>query len=389
MGSNDTTCTTDINGRHVLVAMSGGVDSSVAAALLREAGARVTGCHMIMHDLPDSGCHSAPGVDHAADARRVALGLGCDFRLLDMRPRFRHTIIEPFGDAYLAGRTPNPCVTCNRNMKLAPLLDLAEALGADYVATGHYARVRRNDDTRRLELHPAADDTKEQTYYLCRLTQPQLARLCFPLGELTKVQVKARSRELGLAVEDKEESEDICFVPGRDYRAFLEAERGAELDGREGDIVDVAGNVLGRHKGVHNYTVGQRKGLGLAAPRPLYVVRLDPQARRVVVGYEEDTLETALEARALNWVGIAPTDEPLRARVKIRYRSPARPATLYADPAHDSARIVFDEPQRAITPGQTAVAYDETHGVLLGATILRSSPEQIDTSIRASAGHWA
>ncbi|MEN6625962.1 MAG: tRNA 2-thiouridine(34) synthase MnmA [Candidatus Sumerlaeia bacterium] len=336
-------------GRRVAVAMSGGVDSSLAASLLARAGAEVVGVHMRTQPSP-------PG-EHARDARAVAASMGFEFHDFDLSEMFRGDVVDPFIDDYLAGRTPNPCAICNRRLKFGALLDRALSLGAEAIATGHYARVRMNE-AGRCELYRAADGSRDQTYFLFGLGQEQLRRAIFPLGDLKKSDVRELARELGLEVADKPDSVEICFIPGNDYRRFLAQEAGERLEGREGVIVNASGEVLGRHAGAHNFTIGQRKGLGIAAPRPLYVVGIDNDTQTVTVGYEEELLAQSLTIERVNWVSLAPQAEPLRARVRIRYRSPGFMGMIFPEP-DGRARIEFDEPVRAITPGQAAVAYDD------------------------------
>ncbi len=358
------------SGRSIVAAMSGGVDSSLTAALLHLAGARVIGLNMrVWHynncseEQGESTCCSPSDI---ADARRVADQFGFPFYSMDFQVNFRESVIQPFIDDYLAGRTPNPCVHCNNQLKLGTLLDKARAYGAESVATGHYARVRQNAATGRVELQTSADTAKDQTYYLFGLTQPQLRRLVLPLGELTKPQAREMAKKLGLHTHDKADSVDICFVPDNDYRRFLREEADLDEEKLAGTIVNTKGEKLGRHSGIHNYTIGQRKGLGIAAVKPLYVVDLFPETQTVVVGFEEDIFAAGLEVRDINWVGLAAQHQPFRATVKIRYRSPGEPATIYPSserPGH--ARILFDAPVRAVTPGQAAVAYDEGGEIVL------------------------
>ncbi|MCE5230963.1 tRNA 2-thiouridine(34) synthase MnmA [bacterium] len=355
-------------GRRVAVAMSGGVDSSLAAAALSRAGARVIGIHMRTRAANSSiACSSK---DDAADARAVAERFGFEFHDYDLHELFRDAVIEPFIREYLAGRTPNPCAICNRRLKFGALLDRARALGADAIATGHYARVRLNSDSGRYELYCAADHAKDQSYFLFGLDQSQLARIVFPLGALTKVQARAIARDMGVAVAEKTDSMEICFIPDNDYRRFLLEEAPERLHDREGLIVNAAGEELGRHDGVHNFTIGQRKGLRIAAPRPLYVIGIKPETQTVVVGFAEELFTRALMIERMNWVSIAPQAAPLRARVRIRYRSNGSMAIIYPD-GDTRARIEFDDPVRAVTPGQAAVAFDENDDqrVLLGGWI--------------------
>jgi tRNA-specific 2-thiouridylase len=369
-------------GRTALAAMSGGVDSSLAAALLSMAGARVIGVQMrVWHDedcRPGDGQATCCSPEDARDARRVADRFGFPFYVLDFQEGFRRAVIEPFTRDYLAGRTPNPCVLCNNRLKLGSLLEKAMAYGAEAVATGHYGRLADDPATGRRALRVAADRAKDQSYYLFGLTQDQLRRFMMPLGELTKTQARRMARELGLAVADKPDSQEICFVTDNDYRRFLREDAGVDEAALAGEIVDMEGRVLGRHAGIHNYTIGQRHGLGIAAARPFYVVALEAKARRVVVGHEEAVASPELTMDGINWVGRAPAMEPFRAIVKIRYRSPGQAAWIYPEAPGGAAneepavaRVVFDAPARAAAPGQAAVAYDEPTGesVLMGGWI--------------------
>lgn len=372
-------------GRRVAVAMSGGVDSSLAAAALARAGARVIGVHMRTRSSgANAACRSR---DDAADARAVAERFGFEFHDFDLRALFRDAVVEPFIEEYLAGRTPNPCAICNRRLKFGALMDRARELGADAMATGHYARVRPNADSGRHELYRAADHARDQSYFLFDLDQSRLGRIVFPLGDLTKVHVRAIARDLGIEVADKTDSMEICFVPDNDYRGFLVEQAPERMHGREGAIVNTAGATIGRHDGVHNFTVGQRKGLRIAAPRPLYVIGIDTESNTVVAGYDEDLFASSLEIERVNWVSIAPRSEPLRARVRIRYRGNGYLAKLIPNEDGTRAKVEFDEPVRAVTPGQAAVAFDETgdERVLLGGWIMRQ-PER-ERGIRAHASY--
>jgi len=349
----------------VVVAMSGGVDSSVAAALLVAQGYEVIG--VTMHLAGDrSRCCS---LDDADDARRVADRLGIRFYVANYTDAFRREVMEPFADAYLAGRTPIPCVTCNRRFKFRHLLDRARALGADAVATGHYARVEEDPTSGRRRLFRARDRSKDQSYFLFDLDQEQLARVRFPLGELTKVEVRERARALGLATAEKEESQEICFVPDGDYAAVVEALRPGALPG-EGDVVDAAGRRLGRHGGVHRFTVGQRRGLGLALGERWFVTGLDAATNRVQVGPAEALLVREAQLEGTSFVAGTAPGTPLRGVLRIRHRHEGAPATLTAL-GDGEARVVFDGPVRAVSPGQAAVLYEGDE--VLGGGWIRSA----------------
>ena len=344
--------------------MSGGVDSSVAAALLVESGVEAIGVTMKLLSRAETGfgcCGSPTDVD---DAKRVCERLGIAHYVADMAQLFESRVIRPYVEAYLGGRTPNPCVECNRSVKFGHLLALAEAWGCAQVATGHYARV---EDGRLLK---SLDPGKDQTYFLYALTGKELAKARFPIGGLSKDSVRAQARQLGFKTADKPESMETCFVPARDVRAFVasrpEAEGAAGLE--RGPIRSTDGRLLGEHSGLASYTVGQRKGLGVTAAEPTYVLRLEPETNTLVVGGESETLFRGLVAGEVSWTRIAP-EGPRRAEVRVRHRHAPAPATI-APRSDGTVEVAFDAPQRAPAPGQAAVFYDGDE-VLGGGTILR------------------
>ena len=347
--------------------MSGGLDSSTMASMLVRAGHRVIGMTMQLWNqrrLPELTTDETTGrccsLDDVYDARHVAEQIGIPYYVVNLESDFEKSVVAPFVEEYLAGRTPIPCTLCNNFIKFDRFFAMADSVGAERVATGHYARVTYNPETGRYEMRTAVDASKDQTYFLAGLTQPQLARCLFPLGGMRKSEVRALAREFGLAVAGKAESYEICFVPNGDYAAFLDAylrEQGITREPVKGGIVTLDGRTLGEHSGVHRFTVGQRKGLRVAAPEPLYVISTDVRSQQVTVGPGEALLAPTMIAKEVNWVSWPGLTALARAQVKIRNRHLAAQATLYPL-GPDRVEVRFDEPQRAITPGQGAVFYD-------------------------------
>ncbi len=354
----------------IAVAMSGGVDSSTVAAMLAHTDDSVVGLTLQLWDQTRlAGKHGIPdapkagrccSLDDVYDARRVAEHLKIPYYVVNQQERFEEAVVRPFVAEYLAGRTPIPCSRCNNHLKFDQLLQTARSIGADRIATGHYAVNEFDPARNRWILKRPADLAKDQTYFLFGLTQEQLAHTLFPLGRLTKPEVREIARQHGLALAEKPDSQEICFIPGGDYKQFLTAyleEQGRQLPETSGDLVASTGEVLAHHDGIFNFTVGQRKGLGVSSPSPLYVLNIDPASHRVTVGADEELATPTLRARDLNWISIRSLSSPMRVRIKIRHRHEPAWATL--EPAGpDEAVATFDEPQRAVTPGQSAVFYD-------------------------------
>jgi len=347
-----------------LIGMSGGVDSSVAAFLTQEAGFSCIGATMRLF------CKSSTDTDDAADARSIAQRLGIPFEIFDYRTEFSGTVMDDFVRSYESGNTPNPCIVCNKHMKFGHMLEKATELGCSHVVTGHYARIRQDSDTGRYLLYKAADPAKDQSYFLACLDQYQLAHARFPLGELTKQEVRAIAEANGFLNARKRDSQDICFVPDGDYAAFLERYTGKQY--AEGYYLDLDGNIIGRHKGAVRYTLGQRKGLGIALGAPAYVCGKDMQNNTVTLGPNEALFSKSLRAKDWNWHPFPQLTEPQAVSAKIRHSQREVAATVY--PENDGyARVEFAEPQRAVTPGQAVVLY-RGDMVIGGGTITEALP---------------
>lgn len=369
----------------IAVAMSGGVDSSAAAALLKEQGHELIGFTMQLWNqrrgisvdengdpLPSRCC----SLDDVYDARRVAESLGFPFYVLNLEKEFEASVVEPFVQSYLAGETPIPCVACNSRLKFASLDRMAVSLGCDKVATGHYARVEHDEGANRYRLFRGKNHWKDQSYFLWELTQDQLSRSYFPLGEMLKSEVRDIARDANLYTAEKQESQEICFVPDGKYSEFID--RYLEHEGRSdeapkgGEIVNAAGEAVGSHSGIHRYTIGQRRGLGIANEKPLYVLQIERAKNQIIVGEADELESIEFSAKGVNWVAFEEPTEPVRALVKVRYRHEPAPATIYAH-SDNHASVVFDEPQRAITPGQATIFYNIDGGdeVVGGGWIIR------------------
>jgi len=359
----------------IAVAMSGGVDSSAVAAMLRAEGHNLIGLTMQLWNqrrlaghggMPESVQGRCCSIDDVYDARRVAETLGIPYYVVNHEERFERDVVRPFVEEYLAGRTPIPCSLCNNHLKFDQLLVVARQIGADQIATGHYAQVLFDEQVGRWLLKRPTDKSKDQTYFLFGLTQEQLSRTLFPLGGMTKPEVRELARKHRLVIAEKPDSQEICFVPGGDYKRFIDAylaeqgENAPEIsrDTVGGEMVTTDGKVIGEHAGVHNFTVGQRKGLGVATGSPLYVIQIKNDTRQVIVGKDEDLFSRTLTARRVNLISTEALRQPMRVAVKIRHKHQPAPATIQST-GPEEVQVTFDEPQRAITPGQGAVFYDE------------------------------
>ncbi len=354
----------------IAVAMSGGVDSSTVAAMLCAEGHNVIGLTMQLwnqrrlagHEgMPESVVGRCCSIDDVYDARRVAETIGIPYYVVNHEERFERDVVRPFVEEYLAGRTPIPCSLCYNHLKFDQLLVVARQIGAEKIATGHYAQVAFDERSGRWLLKRPVDRSKDQTYFLFGLTQEQLSRTLFPLGGMNKPEVRELARKYNLVIAEKPDSQEICFVPGGDYKRFLDAYLAEQGDARRidvgGEMVTSDGEVIGKHAGVHNFTVGQRKGLGVATGSPLYVIQIKNDSRQVVLGRNEDLYSRTLRARRLNLISTAAIGEPMRVAVKIRHKHQPAPAVIESA-GPDQVTVTFDEPQRAITPGQAAVFYD-------------------------------
>ena len=353
--------------KKALIAMSGGVDSSVAALIMKDKGYDCTGCTMRLYSNEDAGIdkgHTCCSLDDVEDARSVARRLGMPYYVFNFSEDFNEKIIEKFIHCYEQGITPNPCIDCNRYMKFDKLFDRAEVLGCDYVVTGHYARIEEPSDGK-FQLKKALDLSKDQSYVLYSMTQEQLRATQFPLGSMCKTEVRSIAESNGFVNAAKPDSQDICFVPDGDYARIIRLRTGKSYD--EGNYVDTKGKVLGRHKGIINYTIGQRKGLGIAFGRPTFVVDIRPDTNEVVLGSNEELFGTELNVTDFNWIAGKAPAESFGCKAKIRYRQEEQPATASLLPNGD-VHISFDKPQRAITKGQAAVLYDGD--VVLGGGVI-------------------
>jgi tRNA-specific 2-thiouridylase len=342
----------------VVIAMSGGVDSSTTAALLKQAGYAVIGITMRLW----SGSSRCCGIGDVDDARRVAVQLGIPFYVMNYEKEFKQQVIDYFCKEYISGRTPNPCILCNQELKFNFLLKKAEALGIEYLATGHYANIEFDKKNNQYLLKKGIDDSKDQSYALFLMKQAQLVKVLFPLGKYTKIQTRKIAKQFGLPVSEKPDSQEICFIPDNDYIQFIEKE--LSIIPKVGDIIDLSGKRLGNHQGIHRYTIGQRSGLGIAAGRPLYVIAINADKNEVVVGGAEEVYREEMVVDNINWIAFTPT-LPMSAQVKIRYKHDATDAEIIPKfEVRNLVTVKFKKPQRAVTPGQAAVFYQDD--VVLG-----------------------
>lgn len=353
----------------IAVAMSGGVDSSAVAAMLKAEGYDLIGLTLQLWNqrrlagkegMPEQVQGRCCSIDDVYDARRVAEMLGLPYYVVNEQARFERDVVRPFVDEYLAGRTPIPCSLCNNHLKFDQLLLTARQIGADRIATGHYARNAWDPERGRWILSRPADRSKDQTYFLFGLTQEQLSRTIFPLGGYMKPKVRELAAEYGLALAKKPDSQEICFIPGGDYKRFIDAyleEQEQELPATEGALVTTGGETVGEHGGIHNFTVGQRKGLGLSGPDPLYVIQIDAASHQVTVGSEAELYRTSFRVRDLNWISVGALDGPTKIEAKIRHRHEPSAAIVQMI-SEEEAEVTFEVPQKAVTPGQSAVFYD-------------------------------
>lgn len=340
-----------------MIAMSGGVDSSLAAKMIKDAGYDCIGCTMKLYDNEDIGIsrgHTCCSLDDVEDARSVAYSIGIPYYVFNFKEGFRENVIKRFVEAYESGKTPNPCIDCNRYMKFDKLYDRAKLLDCDYVVTGHYARIEEIDGS--YVLKKALDETKDQSYVLYAMTQDQLAHTMFPLGNMRKAEVRKLAEENHFINAAKPDSQDICFVPDGNYGAFLERYTGKTY--ASGPFVDINGKILGMHKGTVRYTIGQRKGLGIAFGKPMYVKCIDAKSNTVILAEDTELYGDTLKATEFNWISGKAPDTEIKCHAKIRYRQKEQPATAYPQP-DNTVKIIFEQPQRAITPGQAVVLYDD------------------------------